>query len=129
MPDPIELSESVGQPPLWVPGTDLADKLPTFLHKDEQGGIRVGNSRVLLDRVVADMKQGDTAPMIAAAYPTLTLEVVQAVADYCRQNEEKVEAYLAARRAEAARLREEIEAKPSTRELRAKLKARRDQAG
>jgi uncharacterized protein (DUF433 family) len=102
--------------------------LPVPLRADAGGSIRVGKSRVSLDVVAREFDDGSTPEEIVQDYPTLALADVYAVVAFYLQHREAVEAYLKARRGEAERLRQEIEAKQPRREdLRAKLLARRAQ--
>ena len=104
--------------------------IPVPLHADGCGGFRVGHSRVALDVVVREFEGGADPEAIVHAYPTLDLADVYAVIAYYLRNREEVNAHLAARRAEADRLRQEIEAgQPDRTGLREKLLARRKQAG
>lgn len=78
------------------------------------GEFRVGNTRVCLGVVIREFLAGAEPQAILDAYPSLGMaDVYGAIA------------YFAARREEAERLRQEIEAaQPSGAELREKLRAR-----
>jgi uncharacterized protein (DUF433 family) len=80
------------------------------LRPDDRGGYRVGASRVTLDTVIAEYRNGADPEGIARAYDTLALPDVYAVLAYYLRHKEEVDAHLARRRAEADRLRDEIEA-------------------
>ena len=98
---------------------------PTPLRTDELGVLRVGDSRVVLDVVIREFHNGADPEGIVHAYPALDLADVYAVIAYYLRHRKEVDAYLDARREEAARLRQEIEARQSDRaDLRAKLLAR-----
>jgi uncharacterized protein (DUF433 family) len=101
---------------------------PVSLRTDEYGVVRVGDSQVLLDVVIRAFNNGADPEAIVHGYPTLKLaDVYETVAYYLRHRHE-IDDYLSARREEAQKLREEIEAKqPSRAELRAKLLARNAQ--
>lgn len=101
---------------------------PHPLRVDDQGVIRVGDSQVLLDIVIREFNNGAEPEGIAHGYPTLDLaDVYGAIACYLRHRQE-IDHYLDARRQEAEKLQQEIEAQqPSRVELRAKLQARKTQ--
>jgi uncharacterized protein (DUF433 family) len=105
--------------------TVAADPLP--LRLDDGGAYRVGNTRVRLDTVVFAYNHGSSAEQISRDFPTLELADVHSVIGYYLHHRAEVDAYLAAREKEAAKLREEIEALPQNREFREKLIARRSQ--
>lgn len=75
----------------------------------ETGVLCVGESRVSLDTVISDYKEGSTPERIIADYPTLELSDVYAVIAYYLKHTEEVEAYLRRRNEETTRLRHEIE--------------------
>ncbi len=109
-----------------MPFTVQTDPVP--LRTDEHGVIRVGDSQVLLDIVIREFNNGSDPEGIVHGYSTLQLADVYAVIAYYLRHRAEVDAYLDARREEAARLRQEIEAKqPNRAELRAKLLARKAQ--
>jgi uncharacterized protein (DUF433 family) len=109
-----------------MPLTIHADPIPLWV--DEHGAVRVGDSRVLLDVVIEEFENGACPEDIAHGYPTLRLADVYAVIAYYLRHKEDVDNYLTARRVEAERLRQEIEAKQPWRAgLRAKLLARQAQ--
>ena len=106
-----------------MPLTIHSDPVP--LRTDEHGVVRVGDSQVLLDIVICEFNNGADAEGIVHGYSTLQLADVYAVIAYYLRHRTEVDAYLGARREEAARLRREIEAKqPNRAELRDKLLAR-----
>jgi len=101
---------------------------PTPLRVDEHGVIRVGGSQVLLDIVIREFNNGAEPEAIAHGFPTLDLADVYCVIAYYLRHRKDVDDYLHARRQEAEKLREEIEAQQTNRaELRAKLLARKAQ--
>ena len=103
-----------------------SDPLP--LRVDEHGVIRVGDSQVLLDIVIREFQNGAEPEAIAHGYSTLRLADVYAVIAYYLRHQQEVDQYLHARRDEAERLRQEIEAKqPDRMDLRARLLARKAQ--
>lgn len=102
-----------------------ADPLP--LRLDDGGTYRVGKTRVRLDTVVFAYNAGSSAEQIVRDFPGLELADVHSVIGYYLNHKRDVDAYLAIRKEEAERLREEIEALPQNKALREKLIAHRDQ--
>ncbi|HEV3079788.1 MAG TPA: hypothetical protein VGY66_08415 [Gemmataceae bacterium] len=101
---------------------------PVPLRVDEHGVIRVGDSQVLLDVVIREFNNGADPEVIVHGYSTLKLADVYDVIAYYLRHRQEIDEYVHARREEAQKLREEIEAKqPSRVELRAKLLARKAQ--
>jgi uncharacterized protein (DUF433 family) len=106
-----------------VPLTLAADPLP--LHLDDRGACRVGNTRVCLDTIVYAHNSGLSAEEIVRHYPILELPDVHAAISYYLRHRVEVDAYVAARKEAADKLRAELEAQPHNKELREKLTARR----
>jgi uncharacterized protein (DUF433 family) len=101
---------------------------PVPLRTDEYGVIRVGDSQVVLDIVIREFNNGADPEGIVHGYPTLNLADVYAAIAYYLRHRKEVDEYLQARREEAERLRQEIEAKqPDRAQLRAKLLTRKAQ--
>jgi uncharacterized protein (DUF433 family) len=101
-----------------------ADPLP--LGRDQYGTIRVGNSRLTLDTIVARYHQGDTPADIVEGFPSLSLADVHAVLAYYLRHQEELDAYLAERERIGEEYRREIESRPEYAERRARLRALRD---
>ncbi len=108
-------------------------KLETFppqlipLTRWEDGSIRVGNTRVLLDLVVYAFNEGRTPEEIVLNYPTLKLsEVYGAIAHYL-ENRDQIDGYIVQREGEAEQLWAKIETDPHQKQLRQKLLARRSE--
>jgi uncharacterized protein (DUF433 family) len=98
------------------------------LFEDEQGGLRVTGTRVLLERIVHAFENGATPEGIVQSYDTLALADVYAVLSWYLRHKVEVEDYLRKRAEEAEAIRRTIEAKqPDRAELRARLMARRAQ--
>ena len=103
---------------------------PPPLELDEDGVLRVGQTRVTLDTVVKSYLMGDTVEQIAQAYDTLRLADVHAVISYYLSNREEVDAYLAEQDRLADQLQQQIESKTGTwSELRVKLVERKEKMG
>lgn len=102
--------------------------VPAPLRTDEYGVVRVGDSQVLLDVVIREFKNGARPEEIAEAYSTLKLADVYGAITYYLHHRVEIDEYLQARREDAQRLRQEIEAKQSGEpDLRAKLLSRKAQ--
>jgi len=71
------------------------------LRMDEHGTIRVGGTRVTLEVVVGQIKQGRTPEQIVHSFDTLTLSDVHMVKAYYLQNREAVEQYVRQQEEEA----------------------------
>src|SRR5437660_12587596 len=96
--------------------------VPIPLFGDEQGGLRVIGTRVLLERIVHAFEDGATPQGIVQSYDTLRLADVYAVLTWYLRNKAEVERYLSKRAEEAKAIRRTIEAKqPDRAELRARL--------
>ena len=83
------------------------DTLP--LRVDEGGAMRVGNSRVSLDLIVEQYKNGTTPEEMVRAYDTLNLADVHGVIAYYLRHQADVQAYLKRREIQAESLRDRIE--------------------
>lgn len=66
----------------------------SYVRQDEQGVYRVGDTRVMLDSVVAGFHQGLSAEAIQCQYPDLTLEQVYGAIAYYLGHQDEVDAYL-----------------------------------
>ena len=67
---------------------------PIPLATDAVGVVRVGNTRVTLDTVIAAFREGATPETIAQQYPSLALADVYAVIGYYLNHSPEVHAYL-----------------------------------
>jgi uncharacterized protein (DUF433 family) len=77
----------------------------------DSGAVRVGKSRVTFDLVVEQFENGMTPEEMVRAYDTLALADVYAAIAYYLSHRDQAQTYLTRRKAEADRLRAEIEAK------------------
>lgn len=100
---------------------------PVSLRTDEQGVVRVGNTRVPLDTVVYAFNQGASAEEIALSYPALKLVDVYSAITYYLHNRTAVDEYLRRREDEAARIRAENERRFPRENIRARLLARQQE--
>jgi uncharacterized protein (DUF433 family) len=102
---------------------------PIPLTTDTDGVVRVGNTRVTLDTIVAAFREGATPETIAQQYPSLALADVYAVIGYYLNHGPEVHAYLQQREQQAARVRQENETRFDSNGVRDRLLARRLQQG
>ncbi len=66
----------------------------SYIREDENGVMRVGGTRVMLDSVVAAFLQGHSPETIQQQYPALSLrEVYGAIAEYLARRDE-IDSYL-----------------------------------
>lgn len=96
------------------------------LRMDAEEVIRVGNTRVTLQSVIADFHRGASPEEIVHHYSTLDLGDVYVVIGYYLQHRAVVDAYIAQQQAEAEAIRAEMERHYPTDALRAKILAYRD---
>jgi uncharacterized protein (DUF433 family) len=78
------------------------------LNLDEAGGIRIDQTRVTLDSLLAAYQAGSTPEEIAVQYPTLTLTQIYAAITYYLTYFQQVEEYLKLRRQMAQQRRTQI---------------------
>jgi len=83
--------------------------IPVPLRVDENGVVRVGDTRVTLEVVVAKFNLGATAEQIAESFDTLQLDDVYCVVGYYLRHKDEVDAYLREVDEQAQQVREEIE--------------------
>lgn len=98
---------------------------PAPLQADADGVVRVGQTRVTLDTVVAVFQQGTTAEEIVYRYPSLKLGDVYATIAFYLNHQQEVEAYLEQRQRQAQEVRKMNEARFDPQGLRDRLLARK----
>lgn len=96
---------------------------------DIDGVIRIGNTRVTLDTIVAAFLEGATVEEIAYQYPSLQLADIYAIIGYYLRHRSEVETYLGQRQQRAASVRKENESRFPPEGVRARLLARRQRQG
>lgn len=101
---------------------------PPF-QEDAKGGLRVGNSRVVVELVVQSFQDGATPEAIVQRYPTVTLTDVYGVIAYYLRHRTEMETYIAMREQQAEFVQKRIEAQQrDTTELRNRFFARQQSA-
>lgn len=108
-----------------------ADTPPLRVESD--GAIRVGNSRVLLEILLASYQSGLTPEEIVRDFPTLALPDVYAAIAYYLRHKESVDEYLHERAMKGDEMQERAKTLNSKSvklaEIRSKLAARRAEEG
>ena len=103
---------------------------PLPLHMDDDGAVRVGNTRVTLDIVVGAHLEGATPQDIARQYPAVHLADIYVVIGYYLRNTSAIDSYLSERQQSAAQIQQEMEKLFDPTGVRERLEKRRlDQRG
>lgn len=76
--------------------------------QDETGGIRVGNSRVLLELVIRAFQDGASPESIVMRYSTLLLSDVYSAIGYYLRHQNSVETYMKNREKFASEVQEKL---------------------
>src|SRR5262245_41338709 len=84
-----------------------------YVQADEHNVLRVGNTRVMLDAVVASFDAGHTAESIQGQYPALSLAEVYGAIAYYLTHRAEVGEYLRRQGARWDALRAEAQRQPS----------------
>ena len=105
---------------------NMAQAIP--LTRVEGGVCRVAGTRVTLDSIVREFKDGATPEQIQEDFPSVTLSDIYSVIAYYLQHSRAVEDYLSTQAKAAKEVRHEVESRVDTRGLRERLRHRRAQA-
>jgi len=97
---------------------------PTPLRTDEDGVVRVGDSRVMLERVVHAVDEGASAEEIVARYPSLDLADVHATLAYILRHRAEIDEYMKESQDQAEETRRLIERRSPKEGLREELERR-----
>ena len=97
---------------------------PVPLQVDDKGTIRIRNTRVTLDVVIAAFLDGASAEEIADMFDTLDLGDVYSVLGYYIHHKNEIDGYLQQRQHQADGIRAKIEARQNHSGLRERLLAR-----
>ncbi len=99
------------------------------LRVDETGTIRVGQTRITLDVLLADHRRGWSPEEIVKQLDTLTLPDVYGALAYYSSHKAELDEYLRIRKEAADRMQREIEAtQPTFAEVKARLLAKKGTA-
>ena len=105
---------------------ETTQEIPLTITAD--GTIKISGSRVSLDSVIFNYRQGATAEEIAMRFPALRLADIHSCIAYFLNHQEDVDKYLADRERSAAELRERITNDPlqqqGLNEMRERIRAR-----
>lgn len=102
---------------------------PVPLRFDEGGVLRVGQTRVRLDSVLAAFNAGNCAEEILLKYPSLELSQIYSIIAYYLWHRAEVDAYLSERRALSEEAARETEQRFPNQGIRERLNARRTTTG
>ena len=93
----------------------------SYVRLDEYGAMRIGNSRVMLDSIVAGFEQGHSPETLQQQYPTLSLEEVYGAITYYLAHRDEVHTYLKQQDElwEAWRAKSAVQSNPVVERLRA----------
>ncbi|MGC1308799.1 MAG: DUF433 domain-containing protein [Phormidesmis sp.] len=94
------------------------------LRWDEAGGIRIGQSRVTLDSLLAAYQAGATPEEIAVQYSVLSLADIYATITYYLTHQQQIDSYLNQRRQKAEQQRRQLTQEHNLSDLRQRLLAR-----
>lgn len=104
---------------------NVATSLPALLKAWDDGTIRVGSSRVLLELVVHHFKHGATAEQIQHSLPSLTLREVYGAIYYYLEHTEEVEDYLVGQEGQAEEAEHAVRGDAIATSLQKRLEERR----
>lgn len=93
--------------------------------EDRDGVLRVGQTRITLDAVVAAFLEGASAEEIVEDFPGLELADVYATIAYYLRHRDETDAYLKQRQTDAEILQKKIQTRCPVNGLRERLLARR----
>ena len=105
--------------------TTLPDTIVVPLHRNADGVLRVGNTRVTLDSVATAFQEGLSAEEIAQQYPSLSLADLYEVLGYYLRHQTQLDSELADQRATSQQQRIAYEAQHVPVGIRQRLMARR----
>jgi len=107
----------------------VLESQPLPLQADADGVVRVANTRVTLETVIAAFNNGATAEQIAHDYPVLHLADIYAVITFYLRQREAVDTYLAEQRLVGQHIRHQMETRFDPQGIRERLLARRTHKG
>lgn len=86
----------------------VSEQIP--IRRDEQGRLRIGDTRVLLDLVIYAYWRGQTPEAIIESFPSLSLDDVYLAIGYYLRHRTEIDAYLRQQEAEADAFQRQHEA-------------------
>ncbi|MCU0570467.1 MAG: DUF433 domain-containing protein [Oculatellaceae cyanobacterium Prado106] len=99
---------------------EFAVSAPPF-RWDEAGGIRIGQSRVTFDSLIAAYHQGATPEEMAVQYPVLSLSEIYSVIAYYLSHRQEMDDYLEQRSRRAQQQRDQLVQRHNLADLRRHL--------
>lgn len=90
----------------------LDASLKVSLQQTTDGTIRIGETRVSLETIIAAYRRGDRPEEISEGFPAIALADVYALIAYYLKNQTAIDAYLAQQDEDARRILDEIAALP-----------------
>lgn len=81
----------------------------TYVRKDDHGGYRVSESRIMLESIVTRFREGDSPETIRENYPVLSLEDVYGAITFYLAHRQEVDAYVQGRETAFEGMRTEAE--------------------
>jgi len=103
--------------------------MPVPLKADSNGVVRVGGTRVTLDTIVLNFRNGATPEQIAQDYDAVSLSDIYATVTYYLHHQKEVDQYLADRERQSQELIRQSPSLYNTAGLRERLLARRYRQG
>jgi uncharacterized protein (DUF433 family) len=97
--------------------------LPAFLTQGPYGEILITGHRIGLYHVIVHHRSGESAEQLHQRYPTLPLELIEAVLTFYRANPQEVDAYVSREQAALDQLRATTPRKVDWEELQQRLPA------
>ena len=94
------------------------------LVRTEDGTIRLKNSRLTLDSVLHEYKQGATAEQIADSFPPVSLADIHAVIAYYLTHRAEIEEYLREQERQSDEVQQRIESDPQYKNSRSEMRER-----
>jgi uncharacterized protein (DUF433 family) len=101
-----------------------AATVATPFRADDNGAVRIGKSRVMLERIVHAFDTGASAEEIVESYPSLELADVYATIAFILQHRPEVDTYMADQKADADRVYQMWELRKPSSDLRQRIRAR-----
>lgn len=98
---------------------------PPPLREDEDGVLRIGDSRVTLETVLHAYEAGHAPEEIVRKFPSLRIEDVYETIGYCLRHRAEVERYLENGRKQSEEIRRRVEAQCPPGALAERVRARR----
>lgn len=84
-----------------------------YVREEENGALRIGNTRVNLDSVVHAFRRGESPESIQQSFPALSLEQVYGAITYCLAYPDEVDDYMRRQEKLWEEFRARCEANPS----------------